>query len=137
MMLTVNQNCSYPLSSVLFTFALDAEAADVFPAYNPLICGIGKVNATYHLLKAIGERRPSLIVALLEVIISHRERLSAVPILYNEIWMLGAWVIGSMRRHCQGCLPSLNMVCVWMAFHGPSAEPVTTSKWLMRQQATM
>jgi|SRR5690606_17979916 len=64
MMLTVNQNCSYPLSSVLFTFALDAEAADVFPAYNPLICGIGKVNATYHLLKAIGERRPSLIVNL-------------------------------------------------------------------------
>lgn len=64
MMLTIDQNHAFPIDSVLFTFALDSEAADVFPEYNQLICGIGKVNATYHLLKAIQDRRPTLIVNL-------------------------------------------------------------------------
>jgi len=64
MMLTIDQNHAFSIDSVLFTFALDSEAADVFPEYNQLICGIGKVNATYHLLKAIQDRRPTLIVNL-------------------------------------------------------------------------
>lgn len=61
--LTVN-NQTFPLDSVLFTFALAAEAAEVFAAHNHLICGIGKVSATYHLLKTIRHQRPSLIVNL-------------------------------------------------------------------------
>lgn len=63
-MLTINQNHAFPLDSVLFTFALASEAAEVFEAHNPLICGIGKVSATYHLMKAIQQERPSLIVNL-------------------------------------------------------------------------
>src|SRR5690606_21369725 len=64
MTLTIDRKHAFPIDRVLFTFALHAEAADVFPAHNRLICGIGKVNATYHLLKAIQDRRPSLIVNL-------------------------------------------------------------------------
>lgn len=36
----------------------------MFEERNHLICGIGKVSATYHLLKAIQAERPSLIVNL-------------------------------------------------------------------------
>lgn len=57
-------NRDFYLGSVLFTFALASEAAEVFEAYNPLICGIGKVSATYQLQKAIQQKRPSLIVNL-------------------------------------------------------------------------
>lgn len=63
-MLTINQNHAFSIDSVLFTFALASEAADVFEEHNHLICGIGKINATYQLLKAIQEERPSLIVNL-------------------------------------------------------------------------
>ena len=63
-MLTISPNQAFPIREVLFTFALDAEAADVFQDHNHLICGIGKVNATYHLLKAIQEKKPALIVNL-------------------------------------------------------------------------
>jgi len=57
-------NRDFYLGSVLFTFALASEAADVFEVHNPLICGIGKVSATYQLQKAIQQKRPSLIVNL-------------------------------------------------------------------------
>src|SRR3546814_4621772 len=63
-MLTISPNQAFPIREVLFTFALDAEAADVFQDHNHLICGIGKVSATYHLLKAIQEKKPALIVNL-------------------------------------------------------------------------
>lgn len=57
-------NRDFYLGSVLFTFALASEAAEVFEAHNPLICGIGKVSATYQLQKAIQRERPSVIVNL-------------------------------------------------------------------------
>ncbi|GAA4307285.1 hypothetical protein [Compostibacter hankyongensis] len=63
-MVVINQNRSFPIGNVLFTFALASEAAEVFSEYNHLICGIGKVNATYNLLKAIQDKKPSLIVNL-------------------------------------------------------------------------
>ncbi len=63
-MLTINQNHTFSVEGVLFTFALASEAADIFAAYNHLICGIGKVNATYNLLKAVQRERPALIVNL-------------------------------------------------------------------------
>lgn len=63
-MITINQNYAFPVENVLFTFALASEAADVFTEYRHLICGIGKVNAAYNLMKAIQEEKPSLIVNL-------------------------------------------------------------------------
>lgn len=67
-------NQTFSLDNVLFTFALDAEAAMVFTEYNHLICGIGKVSATYHLLKAIQRKRPALIVNLGSAGSSHFRR---------------------------------------------------------------
>ncbi|QNL52507.1 nucleosidase [Olivibacter sp. SDN3] len=49
---------------IKFTFALASEAADVFSEYNHLICGIGKVNAAYNLMKALEQEKPKLIVNL-------------------------------------------------------------------------
>src|SRR5690625_6242679 len=43
---------------------MESEAADLFNDYNLLICGIGKVNASYHLMKAIQKKKPSVIVNL-------------------------------------------------------------------------
>src|SRR5690625_4823030 len=63
-MITINTNNAFPLEELLFTFALESEAADLFNEYNLLICGIGKVNASYHLMKAIQRKRPSVIVNL-------------------------------------------------------------------------
>ncbi|MCC6289141.1 MAG: nucleosidase [Chitinophagaceae bacterium] len=48
----------------LFVFALPSEAAKEFDDYNTLICGIGKLNAAYHLSKSILENKPPLIVNL-------------------------------------------------------------------------
>lgn len=48
----------------LFVFALQSEAAGEFDHVNPLIMGIGKVNAAYHLTKRIHESRPDLIINL-------------------------------------------------------------------------
>ncbi|WP_341836583.1 hypothetical protein WJU16_01615 [Chitinophaga pollutisoli] len=48
----------------LLVFALQSEAAGEFDACNPLIVGIGKVNAAYHLAKHLQQHRPSLIVNL-------------------------------------------------------------------------
>lgn len=49
---------------ILFTFALSAEAAEVFGDCNTLITGIGKVNAAYELTNAIRHKRPALILNL-------------------------------------------------------------------------
>ena len=48
----------------LFVFALPSEAANEFDEHNALICGIGKVNAAYHLSKSILQQRPSIIINL-------------------------------------------------------------------------
>ncbi|RYY15737.1 MAG: nucleosidase [Chitinophagaceae bacterium] len=63
-MITINQDNSFAIEDVLFTFALASEAADEFTKYRHLICGIGKVNAAYYLAKAIQVERPKLIVNL-------------------------------------------------------------------------
>jgi adenosylhomocysteine nucleosidase len=63
-MIKINQSYSFPLEDVLFSFALPAEAAEVFESHHTLITGIGKVNAAYELTKAIAVRRPALIVNL-------------------------------------------------------------------------
>lgn len=63
-MIEVNKHHSFPLSDVLFSFALASEAAELFNGHNTLITGIGKVNAAYELAKAIQIKKPSLIVNL-------------------------------------------------------------------------
>ena len=63
-MIVINPNHVFSTDNVLFTFALDSEAAEVFDGYNKLITGIGKVNAAYELTKAIQKCRPELIINL-------------------------------------------------------------------------
>lgn len=63
-MIAINQNHKYSLENVLFVFALEMEAGEVFHAQNKLFTGIGKVNATYELTKAIHQKKPDLIVNL-------------------------------------------------------------------------
>lgn len=63
-MITLNPKHAFPVEDVLFTFALASEAADIFIEYRHLICGIGKVNAAYHLMKAIQQEKPKLIINL-------------------------------------------------------------------------
>lgn len=48
----------------LLVFALDSEAAGEFDTFSPLVVGIGKVNAAYHLTRYLQSNRPSLIVNL-------------------------------------------------------------------------
>jgi adenosylhomocysteine nucleosidase len=50
--------------STLFVFALESEEAGEFDGLNKLVVGIGKVNAAYHLTKAIAADKPNLIVNL-------------------------------------------------------------------------
>lgn len=63
-MIKINQENTFSLDNVLFSFALPAEAAEVFESHHTLITGIGKVNAAYELTKAIQIKRPALIVNL-------------------------------------------------------------------------
>ncbi len=63
-MITISPRYSFRVEDVLFTFALASEAADVFVDYRHLICGIGKVNAAYNLMKSIQHDKPKLIVNL-------------------------------------------------------------------------
>lgn len=63
-MIKITTELSFPLKDVLFSFALESEAADVFVGQNTLITGIGKVNAAYELIKAIQNKKPSLIINL-------------------------------------------------------------------------
>ena len=48
----------------LLVFALQSEAAGEFDQYKPLIVGIGKVNAAYHLTRYLQQNRPALILNL-------------------------------------------------------------------------
>ncbi|WP_060484385.1 nucleosidase [Pseudomonas sp. NBRC 111123] len=63
-MLLINQSPDISLADMLFVFALEAEAGDVFAHVNTVFTGIGKVNAAIALTKAIQQRRPKLIVNL-------------------------------------------------------------------------
>lgn len=63
-MIITNDKKSFAFEDVLFSFALEAEAANIFNHQNTLITGIGKVNAAYELTKAIQCKRPELIVNL-------------------------------------------------------------------------
>ncbi|WP_312089107.1 nucleosidase [Chryseobacterium sp.] len=50
--------------NVLLVFALESEAGKAFDDFNKLFVGIGKVNAAYHLTKAIVDNKPDLIINL-------------------------------------------------------------------------
>ncbi|MFC4479536.1 nucleosidase [Flavobacterium chungangensis] len=63
-MIQINQTASFAIEDILFCFALESEAAEVFKDHNVLITGIGKVNAAYELTKAIQKKRPSVIINL-------------------------------------------------------------------------
>ncbi len=41
LMIKITPELSFPLEDVLFSFALESEAADVFDAHHALITGIG------------------------------------------------------------------------------------------------
>ncbi|WP_394776453.1 nucleosidase [Flavobacterium sp.] len=73
-MIKITPELSFPLTDVLFSFALQSEAAAVFDGHNALITGIGKVNAAYELTKAIQQKRPALIVNLGSAGSSHFEK---------------------------------------------------------------
>lgn len=60
----INQDHKYSLENVLFVFALESEAADVFEGRNIMFTGIGKINAACKLTKAIHQNRPNLIINL-------------------------------------------------------------------------
>ena len=55
---------NFPIDDVLFVFALESEAGSLFKDFNVVFTGIGKVNAAYHLTKAIAKFNPKLIVNL-------------------------------------------------------------------------
>lgn len=63
-MITINSEFSVALPDVLFVFALESEAADLFEHTNKLITGIGKVNAASALTQSILIKKPKLIINL-------------------------------------------------------------------------
>ena len=63
-MITINKDQQFLIENILFVFALEMEAGEVFNNQNTLFTGIGKVNASYELTKAIYQKRPDLIVNL-------------------------------------------------------------------------
>ena len=48
----------------LFVFALEKEAGTAFSGENVTFVGVGKINATYNLLKAILKHNPDIIINL-------------------------------------------------------------------------
>jgi adenosylhomocysteine nucleosidase len=50
--------------SPLLVFALEAESQGLFDGHPILYSGVGKVNAAYHLTRAIAQQRPSCVVNL-------------------------------------------------------------------------
>ncbi len=60
----------YSPSNVLLVFALESEAQDLFLDLNPVFSGVGKVNASYRLMKALSAWRhekgkdPDLVLSL-------------------------------------------------------------------------
>ncbi|WP_426483985.1 nucleosidase [Flavobacterium sp. 2] len=63
-MIKINQTESFAVEDILFCFALESEAEEVFKENNVVFTGIGKVNAAYELSKAIQNKRPSIIINL-------------------------------------------------------------------------
>lgn len=63
-MIRINKDQQFLIENILFVFALEMEAGEVFNNQNTLFTGIGKVNASYELTKAIHQKRPDLIVNL-------------------------------------------------------------------------
>ena len=63
-MIQINQTESFAFEDILFSFALESEAAEVFKGNNVLFTGIGKVNAAYELTKAIQKKKPTIIINL-------------------------------------------------------------------------
>lgn len=51
-------------SNILLVFALESEAGKEFDSFNKLFVGVGKIKATYHLVKAIQKSKPDLIINL-------------------------------------------------------------------------
>ena len=64
LMIKINQTESFAVEDILFCFALESEAAEVFKENNVVFTGIGKVNASYELSKAIQNKKPSIIINL-------------------------------------------------------------------------
>lgn len=50
--------------NLVLVFALDSEAGNEFDDFNKIFTGIGKVNATYSLLKYLKNYKPDLIINL-------------------------------------------------------------------------
>src|SRR5690606_31729365 len=73
-MITINTQYAFAVEDILFTFALADEAAAIFTPYSPLICGIGKVAATYNFMRAIQTKQPSLFAHLCSAGSSHCSR---------------------------------------------------------------
>jgi len=46
----------------LYVFAMEVEAAEQFLDYDPLVVGIGKLNAAYQLTRRIVQQKPSIII---------------------------------------------------------------------------
>ena len=63
-MIKLNKNQIYNLEDILFVFALEFEAKEMFNHTQKLITGIGKVTAAINLTKAIIEKIPKLIINL-------------------------------------------------------------------------
>ncbi|MTH17227.1 nucleosidase [Flavobacterium sp. LC2016-01] len=63
-MIKINQTESFAFEDIVFCFALESEAAEVFKGHNVVFTGIGKVNAAYELTKAIQNKKPSVIINL-------------------------------------------------------------------------
>ncbi|MFA9189496.1 nucleosidase [Flavobacterium sp. FBOR7N2.3] len=63
-MIKINKDHQFLIENILFVFALEMEAGDIFNQQNSLFTGIGKVNASYELTKAIHQKKPDLIVNL-------------------------------------------------------------------------
>ena len=48
---------SFASSGILVVFALEAEAQGCFDDFNPIYCGVGKVNAAYRLTRSLAQWR--------------------------------------------------------------------------------
>ncbi len=60
-MITINTKI---YQNPLFVFALESEAGNHFDKENRVFVGVGKVNASYHLTKAIAKYQPDIIINL-------------------------------------------------------------------------
>ncbi|RYY57112.1 MAG: nucleosidase [Chitinophagaceae bacterium] len=63
-MITINNLHGFAFDKILFTFALESEAAELFGNYHHIFTGIGKVNAAYELTRSLRVYRPEVIINL-------------------------------------------------------------------------